>query len=47
MARPFLDFDFFVNDFAKLIGQTITEKTRSLWVPIVKKIDMTSESYES
>jgi len=34
-----------VDTFAELIGQSLTEKTRSLWYPEAEKTDMKSELY--
>ncbi len=34
-----------VDSFATLVGQKITEKTRSLWYPKAEQIDMVSEKY--
>lgn len=36
-----------VDTFAKLIGQKLTEYTRSIWYPQAEKIDMKSEVYQS
>jgi len=36
-----------VDDFAELIGQKLTDKTRSIWYPEVIKIDMKSEIYRN
>jgi len=35
-----------LNSFATFIDQKITEKTRSIWYPEAKKIDMTTEYYD-
>jgi len=34
-----------VDSFAELVGQTITEKTRSIWYPKTEQLDLTSEAY--
>ncbi len=34
-----------VEIFAELLGQKITDKTRSIWYPEVERLDLTSEAY--
>lgn len=35
-----------LQEFAKLIGQNLTEHTRSIWYPKADRIDMSSQSYQ-